>query len=152
MNVKRIFFVIFALVFSMSCSDDDSSGYHYELLPVSDAVVPEEFQYGEIYTLAVKYIVPDNCYFNSDILYEYDGTARNIAVLSLVLEYDDCDPLDVEDELAIRVHALQTSPYVFRFWQGEDANGEPVYLIKEVPVIQNAERSPDEFKATHIEM
>lgn len=152
MVLKKIFFVIFTVIFFVSCSDDDSSDYHYELLPVEDALVPEEFEFGKVYELTVKYIVPDDCYVNSDILYEYDQDARNIAVISHVIENNNCDPLDLEQELTFRVQALQASPYIFRFWQGDDENGDPIYLIVEVPVINLIDQKANELEATHTKM
>ena len=77
----------------VSCSDDDSYEYHYELLPIEEALVPDEFEYGKIYSTSVKYIVPDDCYINSDILYEYNDDARNVAVISLVIDSDDCETI-----------------------------------------------------------
>lgn len=152
MMIKRLFFVIFAVVLFVSCTDDDSSSYHYELLPVEDALIPEEFIFGEIYDLSIKYIVPDNCYMNSDVLYEYDQDARNIAVISHVASNDNCDALDLEQELTLKVQALQSSPYIFRFWQGDDENGEPIYLIMEVPVVNLSNQNASEFEATHTKM
>ena len=148
MVIKKIFFVLFAVILFVSCSDDDSYDYHYELLPIEEAVVPEEFEYGEIYDISVKYIVPDDCYINSDILYEYDQNARNVAVISLVIESNDCETIDLEQELTFQVHALQSSPYTFRFWKGDDDNGEPMYLIVEVPVINLSEQSANKFETT----
>ena len=152
MTFRNIFFVIFAVVLMVSCSDDDSYEYHYELLPVEEALVPDEFEYGKIYSISVKYIVPDDCYINSDILYEYNDDARNVAVISLVIDSDDCETIDLEQELTFQVHALQASPYIFRFWQGDDDNGEPVYLTIEVPVINISNEKANEFKETHTKM
>jgi len=150
--IKRLFFVIFAVVLFVSCSDDDEVSNHYELLPVEDALVPEEFVFGEIYDLTVKYIMPDDCYISSDILYEYDQDARNVAVISLVINENNCDVLDLEQGLTFQVHALQPSPYIFRFWQGDDENGEPTYLIVEVPVVNLSDQDVNESKATHTKM
>jgi len=133
--MKKIFFVIFILLLTVSCSDDDSSNYHYELLPVEEADVPDEFIYGQIYYITVKYIRPTECYVYNDVLYEYDYDARNIAVISTVVEDNDCEVIDSEEELTIRVQALQTSPYIFRFWQGDDDDGNPIYLEIVVPVV-----------------
>lgn len=152
MGLRKIFFVIFAVVLLVSCSDDDSNEYHYELLPVEDAVVPSEFEYGGIYEIKVSYVVPDDCYINNDILYEYDLDARNVAVVSMVVEQNDCETIDFEAELSIQVHALQASPYIFRFWQGDDENGEPIYLVIEVPVTNISEQKANEFKKTHTKM
>ena len=133
--MKKIFFAFFVLFLSVSCSDDDNSNYHYELLPVEEAIVPDEFIHGQIYYITVKYIRPDECYIYNDILYEYDFDARNIAVISTVIEDNNCEVLDREEELTIRVEALQRDPYIFRFWQGDDENGDPIYLEIVVPVV-----------------
>lgn len=149
--MKKIFFVIFAFVLFASCSDDDGSDYHYELLPTEEAIVPESFEFGQVYEIAVKYIVPDDCYISSDILYEYDLDARNIAVIALVVENDACEPLEEEATLTFNVQALQHKPYIFRFWQGEDDNGDPIYLEVVVPVI-SSEQSVNEAKTTDTKM
>lgn len=133
--MKKIFFVFFILLLAVSCSDDDSSNYHYELLPVEEADVPDEFVYGQIYYISVKYIRPTECYVYNDVLYEYDYDARNIAVISTVVEDNDCEIIDSDEELTIRVQALQTSPYIFRFWQGDGDDGDPIYLEIVVPVV-----------------
>jgi len=152
MAFRKIFFVIFAVLLMVSCSDDESNEYHYELLPIEEALVPEEFEYGQIYNISVKYIVPDDCYINSDILYEYNEDARNVAVILLVIDSNDCETINLEQELTFQVHALQASPYIFRFWQGDDENGEPIYLIIEVPVININNEKANEFKKTHTKM
>lgn len=135
MLIKRNFFVIFAIVIFISCSDNDGSTYHYELLPIEDAIVPEEFEYGKIYVISVKYIQPDDCYIYNEVLYEYNHDERKIAVISTVLDDKICNPTETEDEMSFKVHALQSNTYIFKFWQGDDEGGNPIYLIKEVPVV-----------------
>lgn len=135
--MNRVFFVIFSFIIFVACSNDDAPTYHYELLAVEDVDLPEAFEYGKVYDVSLKYILPDDCYISSDVLYEYDFEIRNVAVISTVLDDKDCFPVDFEDDISFKVKALQTETYVFKFWQGEDEEGEPIYLIKEVPVITN---------------
>jgi len=149
--MKKIIFAFFSLFLFFSCSDDDSD-HHYELLPIEEAIVPEEFEFGKIYDITVKYILPDDCYINSDILYEYDFDARNVAVITTFVDDNNCDILDTEEEITFRVQALQHSPYIFKFWQGDDENGHPIYLIIEVPVITDSNKSASESKNTHTKM
>jgi len=150
--MKKIFFVFFTFILLSSCSNDEDTNYHYELLPVLDAIVPDEFEFGKIYNITVKYSVPDECYIYSDVLYEYDHDARNIAVISSVIEEQNCDVLDIADELNFNIQAIQSVPYILKFWQGDDENGEPIYLIKEVPVINTNNLSANEFRNTHKKM
>ena len=150
--MKKIFFVLFNLILLSSCSDDDGLDYHYELLPVEDAIVPEEFEFGKIYNITVKYLIPDDCYVFSEILYEYNEDARNIAIISTVIEDKNCAVIDFEEELSFNIQALQNSTYILKFWQGDDENGDPIYLIKEVPVINENNLSANEFRSTHKKM
>jgi len=150
--MKKIFFVLFNIILLSSCSDDDGLDYHYELLAVEDAIVPEEFEFGKIYTITIKYVVPDDCYVYSDVLYEYQEDARNIAVISTVIDDKSCAVLDFQDELNFNIRALQSSPYILNFWQGDDENGDPIYLIKEVPVVNKNNLSANEFRPTHKKM
>ncbi|MEN8186115.1 MAG: hypothetical protein ABFR05_03180 [Bacteroidota bacterium] len=147
---KKTIVIFFIVILFFSCSDDDEN-YFYGFLPIEEAFVPDEFEYGEIYNLSVKYIRPDNCYLYSDIIYEYDLNARNVAVISTVIDDDNCIPLNEEREISFRVHALQQEDYIFRFWQGDDENGDPIYLEIIVPVINfnNNNKSAYEFKTTH---
>ncbi|MCK4561785.1 MAG: hypothetical protein KAT78_02670 [Flavobacteriaceae bacterium] len=149
--MKKILFAFFSLILLLSCSDD-SKNYHYELLPIIEVEVPDEFEFGNIYDITVKYIRPDDCYIYSDILYEYDFYTRNVAVISTIIEDNNCEILEIEERLTFRVQALQTSPYIFKFWQGDDENGNPIYLIIEVPVIINSNKSKNESKNTHTKM
>ncbi|MCF6297601.1 MAG: hypothetical protein L3J08_06410 [Flavobacteriaceae bacterium] len=132
--MKKMFFVLFTFAILVSCSNDDASIYHYELLPIEDVIVPKQFENGKIYNIIVKYIQPDDCYIHSDVLYEYNDDERNIAVISTVLDDKACNSTEFESEISFKVHALQTSKYIFKFWQGDDDKGNPIYLIKEVPV------------------
>lgn len=150
--MKKIFFVIFTIILFSSCVNDDDQVLHYELLAVQDAIVPAEFEYGKVYDITLKYIVPDDCYINSDVLYEYDSDARNIAVISTVIENKNCETIDLEDELNFKIQALQDNTYILKFWQGDDENGKPVYLIKEIPVIHTNNLSANEFRPTHKKM
>ena len=133
--MKGIFFVIFSFIIFVSCSNDDGPTYHYELLAIEDVILPENFEYGKIYEVSLKYIQPDDCYISSDVLYEYDNDIRNVAVISTVLDDKNCFPSEFEDNISFKVQALQEEIYIFKFWQGEDDNGEPIYLVKEVPVV-----------------
>jgi len=133
--MKKFLLIFSIILLTISCSSDDDTNYQYKLLPIKEAFVPDEFNYGQIYTINVKYIRPDDCHIYSDILYEYDYDARNIAVVSTVVDDANCEILDSEEMLSFTVQALQHQPYIFRFWQGDDENGDPIYLEVEVPFV-----------------
>ena len=131
--------MIVALSVSVSsCSDDDNNehDYHLEYVNVTSADVPDEFEYGRTYRINVTIELPSSCYFFYDQYdYFYEGTSRLIYPISHVDDGVPCTPNIRETTFSIPVQALQTEPYIFKFYQGEDADGQDMFLTIEVPVI-----------------
>lgn len=125
-----------------SCGIDDEpfgQGFHFEILPINEVLMPESFTHGEFYQIDYSYYKPSTCYAFNELYYLVDGDYRTVAVINTVLEETDdiiCEPL--EDELEWRTLFFECTKdfgsYIFKFWQGQDENGEDVYLIMEVPV------------------
>ena len=121
-----------------SCSDDDSNehDYHLEYVSVTNAEVPDEFEYGRTYRINVTIELPNSCYYFYDQYdYFYEGTSRLIYPIAHVDDDEVCTPNIRETTFSIPVQALQTEPYIFKFYQGEDADGQDMFLTIEVPVI-----------------
>ena len=120
------------------CSDDDNSyhEYHLEYVSVLSADLPEEFIYGRSYRINVTIELPNSCYFHYDQYdYFYEGTSRLIYPIGHVDDGVTCTPNSTETTFSIPVQALQEEPYIFKFYQGEDAEGQDMFLTIEVPVI-----------------
>ena len=134
--------MIVALTFTVtSCSDDDDVNdheYHLEYIGTKSADVPDEFIFGKTYRINVTIELPNSCYFfYNQYDYFYEGTARLIYPIAHVDDDIACTPNIRETTFSIPVQALQTEPYIFKFYQGEDADGQDIFLTIEVPVIQN---------------
>ena len=134
--MKQYVILLLAVLTFISCSDDDDNDeYHFEYVPVLSADVPDEFVFGRTYTLYVQYELPNSCYYYYSFDYFYDGASREIYPIALVNDTDVCEEVTSEGEFIVRVTASQSEPYLFKFWQGEDEDGEPVFLEIEVPVV-----------------
>lgn len=129
--------VLFLTFIVFACStDDDFETTYFELLPIEEAVVPTEFERGEVYDILVKYLRPTSCHAYNDIYFVREGNERHIAVMATVFEGSfDCVELDDLLDATFKFRAGDEDSYVFKFWQGEDDNGDDQYLIIEVPVI-----------------
>ena len=129
-------FLVALLIFG--CSDDDNNDhdYHLEYVNVISADLPDEFIYGLTYRINVTIELPNSCYyFYNQYDYFYEGTSRLIYPIGHVDDGVPCTPNITETTFSIPVHALQSEPYIFKFYQGEDENGQDVFLTIEVPVI-----------------
>jgi hypothetical protein len=131
--------MIVALTVSVSsCNDDDdnSHDYHLEYVSVISAELPDEFTYGHTYLINVTIELPNSCYYFYDQYdYFYEGTSRLIYPIAHVDDGVACTPNITETTFSIPVQALQYEPYIFKFYQGKDADGQDMFLTIEVPVI-----------------
>ena len=129
---------LFALLI-VGCNDDDDYNYHdyhLEYIGVVSAELPDEFTYGHTYEINVTIELPNSCYYHyGQYDYFYEGTTRLIYPIVHIDDDVSCTQNITETTFSIPVHALQYEPYIFKFYQGEDANGEDMYLTIEVPVI-----------------
>lgn len=139
--MKKIALVTLIIILTLtSCSlDDGQSGHDFylEVMPIESVEVPEYFVLGETYQINVTYIQPSNCYYFNDFIYEINGQQRTVAVVNTVYNIDNntCaeEPEEVTVHFDFQVNASDT--YLFKFYQGEDENGEDQYYLVEVPVM-----------------
>ena len=137
---KYLLIMIVALSVTLSsCSDDDDyHDYHLEYVGTKSADVPDEFIYGQTYRINVTIELPNSCYFYyNQYEYFYEGTSRLIYPIAHVDDGVPCTPNITETTFSIPVQVLQEEPYIFKFYQGEDADGQDIFLTIEVPVVQS---------------
>lgn len=132
--MKKIALILTIFITVLSCSSDNSPNFAYELLPVEQAVVPAEMVVDQEYEIQVSYIQPTDCHAFSDFYYEVDGDTRTIAIVSVYSTSGNCTS-QVPDNIVERSFTfkpLQATTYTFRFWNGEDENGQDIYTEYQV--------------------
>lgn len=137
-TMKKLIALSLALILAMSCSIDDnnSTNYSFEVLPVVSVDVPSEFTLGETYPITVTYLKPSSCHVFREFYYSKNLNERTVAPIMLVYENDNCETLEnVEEDATFNFIVTSNGSYIFKFWQGEDANGDDQYLTIEVPVV-----------------
>lgn len=136
-KILAIFLLATAVL--VGCNDDDDyydHEYHLEYIGAVSAEVPDTFEYGRTYRIEVTIELPNSCYyFYNQYDYFYEGTSRLIYPIAHVDDGVSCSPDARDVTFSIRVQALQLEPYIFHFYQGEDEEGQDIFLTLEVPVI-----------------
>ena len=132
----KFFFVRLILVLTIvSCSiDDGATDFKIETLPIKSAIVPDSFTYGRQYTISVIYELPSSCHAFYGLFYQYQDTARVIAINSIVDESNICTDGLIEQEYRFLVSVVQEEDYTFKLWKGVDTNGENIFEEIIVPV------------------
>lgn len=138
--MKKIFALILLFIVVTSCSLDDGVNVHFEAIPVTDATLPDAFILNETYEITVDYIRPNNCYVLEGFDFLRTGeNERTITLINSVFSDRECPPEPEERQATFEFVVLNTGTYTFKFWNGNDENGDPDFLIVEVPVTEEEE-------------
>ena len=134
--MKKALILLVGLIL-FSCSSNDDSLYNYQdPMPIELVDLPEEFILNEEYEITITYLKPTTCHVFNDILYQEDNNISTVIVIGTVFHNNgNCTDLNTEFEANFNFTANNIGSHIFKFWKGLDDNGEDIYLIVEVPVV-----------------
>lgn len=134
--MKKIILLFAGLLLFYSClnNNDNEINFTYEFLPIDEYTTPDSFTFGEKDTIKVKYTLKNGCYSFDNIHYEYQDTARIVAVKAFIKLDEACAEVITQNEYKFIVTPNQQQDYVFKFYKGLDANGENIFEEVVVPV------------------
>ena len=140
MGMKKILvFIGFLAMFAVSsCSLEDDVALRFEPLKVTDVNFPPELQMLESYQIGVSYLRPSSCHYFEG--FDYENTGENettVFLIASVLTDQPCQELNVELETSFEFKPESAGTYIFRFWQGKNADGQDVYYVFDVVVEEN---------------
>ncbi len=123
-----------------SCLDDDDAGinFFYELVPIQEVDIPDQFTRGEDYEITVSYFRPSDCHSFSGFDYNRLSNERTVSIVNVVVNDRVCENLEETDLIEVSLNFLVgfEDSYIFRFWQGRNDQGENQFLTIEVPVVE----------------
>jgi hypothetical protein len=135
--MKKLVLILLVSLVGISCSlENEGNDVYFEILPVESFEIPSSFELGQIYTINLFYKIPTDCHANPTLYFEKNGQIRTIAVQTVVANRNDCNFLEAEDlhKLTFRFEVLNSAPYVFKIFKGEDENGELLFENVTIPV------------------
>lgn len=135
-------FKLFTLLFVASLSisscipGDDGDSYIYVPLKVVSADLPDSFEPNKTYHIKVTYLRPNDCtFFQWFEITKPELTTRNVVPVGAELtDHEGCKETNDEVDAYFDFIVIYTDTYHFRFYTGEDENGEAQYMEIDVPV------------------
>ncbi|MCK0155911.1 hypothetical protein MWU65_01890 [Cellulophaga sp. F20128] len=138
--MKRVLSILLLFAAGLSftaCSlNDDGTNFKYVNLKVVSAEVPQSFELGQRYDIKVTYLSPNSCtYFEGFDIHKHEITEREIYPIGAELvDRDNCEESAAEVEVTLKFEVIYEDDYLFKFWTGQNADGEDEYLEVAVPV------------------
>lgn len=135
--MKKYALLFLTLFLFLGCDDDDDDehAYHLEYTAAIAADGPDEFILGRTHKINITIELLNSChFFYNQYDYFYEGTSR---IIYPIVHIDDdvaCTPNIREVTFSIPVQALQSETYTFLIYQGEDAEGQDMFLTMKIPV------------------
>lgn len=131
--------LLFSVLLLSACSlndDEASTDMLYEYAPVVSVELPESLVFGQSYTFKITYTFPSPCHklFGFEYVPQHE-----VHFLGIVTSYEPNNPLCTDNEGRTEVFEWEFTAdtkekHIFKFWQGVDQDGDPIYLTKEVEV------------------
>ena len=136
MKRYALLIIVYVSVFT-SCSLESKGpdSFYSEFMPIESVEIPEYFVYGESYEILLNYVKPSSCYHFYDFYYEINSNERIVAIINTIYTDTSCieEPQSISANLNFMV--TDTETYIFKFYQGEDEDGQDQYYLVEVPVL-----------------
>lgn len=136
---KLLLWVLFAAMtpFVSSCDiSNDAVSFHFVNLQITAAELPESFELYKTYDINVTYLRPNSCtFFEGFDIVKTATTERNVVAYGSEFEEAGCAQLTEEIVRTFSFTCYYDETYTFRFWTGEDENGDAQFLEYQVPVM-----------------
>lgn len=131
-----IWVVVIGVAPLSSCTlEDNPVDFHFLNLRIVDVEMPESFDIYESYPIKVTYIKPSNCAFFEGFDFTKDkATTINVVAVGSALDDANCAPVEAEVVEYFTFTCNYHDTYTFRFWTGEDGDGNAQFLEYDVPV------------------
>ena len=122
------------MVTACSLNDDEGPNQQLVILPIDSVQVPDTLVFNKEEKISISYTKPGDCYNFYDFQIENRDSTNFIGVINTVTSGLACDSTATVDKKDLKFTVRRESNYIFKFYQGADANGESIYLTKSVPV------------------
>lgn len=138
-KIYLVFLGVLLLTFNSCSIGEEPPNFIFIPLQVESAEFPPSFKFGETYDIPVTFSLPNGCHFfeGFDIVAEETYLRTVVAVGSFINNTETaCTQAVVTRTVSFQFSVYYTETYTFKFWTGEDSNGEPIYLEYDVYVEQ----------------
>lgn len=120
----------------LSCTGDSDNFIEFEELGAITAVEgPEQVSVGQTTEYVVTFKVPTTCHSFQRLDFAANATERVVAVVFAITD-NACNPLgNFTEEVTFNITPDGSGTILFKFFAGNDSQGQPTFIEKEVTVV-----------------
>lgn len=126
--MKKIALLLVVLFTISSCTvGSDGPDYTMEVLPVESYEMPDSMGFGRTYDITLRYKKPTHCHTYEGLYYSREGSDRIVGISASKSSENNCLPDENEYEVSFNFKCTEHGSYRFRFYKGDDADGNPIF-------------------------
>lgn len=124
------------LSLTLSCTGDSENFIEFEELGAITAVEgPDQVNVGQTSEYVVTFKVPTTCHSFQRLDFAANATERVVAVVFAITD-DACNTLgNFTEQVTFNITPDSPGTILFKFFAGNDAQGQPTFIEKEVTVV-----------------
>lgn len=135
--MRKIILLCTSFLLLCSCLDDSNDlavDIAFELIPIEEYTIEDSFTFGEKATIKLKYSLPNGCYYFDNVYVEEQNDGTILAIRTVTDFSSSCTQAVIEEEYDYEINVDQTEDYIFKFYKGQDSNGNAIFEEVVVPV------------------
>jgi hypothetical protein len=133
--MKSFLYLFIVLSLSTACSNSsDNFIVSEEVVPITMVTAPETLTVGTVATFSIEFKIPTTCHDFLRLNFGSTPDARTVSVVTSVRE-GNCNTLsNASQSISFEVTPDQPGMFTFRFFTGNDSQGNPTFIVKEYDV------------------
>ena len=134
-SFKWLVVLMLAGFFSYSCLDDEPTvNVKYLFAPIDSVQIGEIKPARQVTEIRTFYTRNNECETFFDYDYTITGNERTVTMLISSLQANDCLEITEADFHTLQFRPEQSGLYTFRFWNGNDQDGQPIFIIRKIEI------------------
>lgn len=134
-NLKWLVGLFMIGIFAVSCLDDEPvMNVTYQYRPVDSIQIDSIFPAGRVTEIKTFFTTTNGCQQFFDYEYTGLGNERTVSIITSEVQGSGCKNITEPESFILKFNPESAGIYTFRFWNGQDANGQDIFIIKEVRI------------------
>lgn len=134
-NLKWMVGLFLIGITAVSCLDDEPvMNVTYSYRPIDSVQIDSIYPARQVTDIKTFFTTTNGCQQFFDYEYTAVGNERTVSVVTSQIEGSGCTDVVETESYTLQFKPEQSGTYTFRFWNGKDAEGQDVFIIREIVV------------------
>lgn len=134
-NLKWLVGLFLIGIMTASCLDDEPvMNVTYNYRPIDSVQIDSIYPARQVTEIKTFFTTTNGCQQFFDYDYNALGNERTVSVITSEIEELGCTDITETEFYTLHFKPETSGTYTFRFWNGKDAEGQDMFIIREIEI------------------